>query len=467
MISFFPKVISNKGLLLYAVSLGMVSIAFMNYVMDWYWLLLGVMEVALFFLLSNRLSQDWQNLSTKTFERNLFWVALLLRVIWLIFSYFFYIQQSGQPYEFDAADSFAYHEDAEWLADQPWETTWNYLFLSRTSYSDSGYCLYLTFIYKIFGPNVFVARLLKCLLSAYSAVLLYRLASRTLGEQVGRLSAVFCMLMPNLIIYCGLHLKETEMLFLLIAFLERADYALRAPMVKFWDIAIPLLIAVAIFTFRSPLGAVALFAFVTGVLVGTVGKTRRARRVRLAIWIVLAIVVLAGGTVMSEVEQYWNQRGENQEAKRTFQTLRGNQWARYATAPVMAPIMFVIPFSTMVDTDQENQMLMHGGNYVRNFMGVFVIITLVNALFVKKNWRDFALIGSFVVGYLGVIAMSGFANSERFVLPALPILIISWAYGISVLNAKSFRLVKLWYLIVPVMEIGWAIFKIGSRGLLE
>ena len=169
---------------------------------------------------------------------------------------------------------------------------------------------------------------------------------------------------------------------------------------------------------------------------------------------------------LNEVEQLWTNRGANQEAKRMEQTSRGNQWAKYATGTVMAPMIFIMPLSTMVDTGQGNQMVIHGGNYVRNFMGVFVLITLFVVLFKKKNWRNFALIGSFVVGYLGIISMSGFANAERFLLPGLPCLIIMWAYGISELTPKSFKFVKYWYVIVPVIEIGWAYFKIGSRGLL-
>lgn len=169
---------------------------------------------------------------------------------------------------------------------------------------------------------------------------------------------------------------------------------------------------------------------------------------------------------MNEVEELWVNRSRNQELKRTEQTIRGNQWAKYATGTVMAPMSFVLPFSSMVNTDQRNQLVLHGGNYVRNFMGAFAFIALFSALFVKKNWRDFALIGSFAIGYIGAVSLSGFANSERFLLPGLPCLIIFWAYGISVLNAKSFRFVKIWYWVVPVMEIAWSVFKIGSRGLL-
>ena len=186
----------------------------------------------------------------------------------------------------------------------------------------------------------------------------------------------------------------------------------------------------------------------------------------IAFWVVLALIILAGGAIMNEVEETWMNRESNQELKRWEQTTRGNQWAKYATGTVMAPLVFVLPFSTMVDTDQQNQLVLHGGNYVRNFMGVFALVALVSALFIKKNWRDFSLIGSFVIGYLGVISLSGFANSERFLLPGLPCLIIFWAYGLSILTAKSYRFVKYWYVVVPVMEIGWAVFKIGSRGLL-
>ena len=157
----------------------------------------------------------------------------------------------------------------------------------------------------------------------------------------------------------------------------------------------------------------------------------------------------------------------NKEVKRMDQVSRGNQWAMYATGAVMAPMIFVLPFSTMIDVGQENQMVLHGGNYVRNFMGVFVVITLYVVFFQKKNWRNFALLGSFVAGYLGAVSVSGYANAERFLLPGLPCLIIMWAYGISELTSKTFRWIKYWIAVVPVMEIAWAYFKLGSRGWLS
>ena len=146
---------------------------------------------------------------------------------------------------------------------------------------------------------------------------------------------------------------------------------------------------------------------------------------------------------------------------------KGVKWAKYATGTVMAPMMFVLPFPTMIDVDRQyNQQMINSGNYVRNFMGIFVLIGLFGAIFTQKKWRDFSLIGAFVISYLGVISASGFANSERFLLPGMPFLLIIAAYGVSLLSARNYRWVRFWYAFVPIMVIAWAVFKLGSRDML-
>ena len=466
MVTFFPQKISSAGIALYIASLTVVSIAFINYALGFVWIALGLVGVIGFFAVSSNLTHTWQRSTPKDYTMKVFSVALLLRLVWVVFSYFFYQSQTGQPFEWGAADSLGYHYSAEWLAGEPWTVAWNYLFVNRRVVSDSGFVLWLTVLYKIFGVNIIFPRLLNTIFGAFTCVLLYKLAARSINEQVGRMAGIFSMIMPNFIIYCGLHLKEVLMLFILVAFLERADYVLRASKVKFWNLVLPLVLAGSLFLFRTVLGAVAFFSFITAILFSPTRVVKRGRKMVVVFWVVLAVIVLAGGVIMNEVESLWNERYTNQESKRTEQTMRGNLWAKYASGTVMAPMVFVLPFSTMVDTDQQNQALIHGGNYIRNFMGVFAIIALVDALFVKKNWRELSLIGSFAIAYLGIVSMSGFANSERFLLPGLPCLIVIWAYGISVLNARNYKLVRVWYVIVPVMEIAWAYFKIGSRGWL-
>lgn len=466
MIPYFPKQIANKGVVLYIVSLTIVSVMYMNYAIPWYFMLMGLVEVLLFFLLASKFSKTWLKYQPDKFEKKIFWTALILRVVWVIFSYYFYIEQTGQPFEYGSADAKGYFDEADWLAGEEWHYVMNYLFYSRSGYSDSGYPFYLTSLYKIIGANIIVVRLIKALISAFMCVLIYRLASRNIGEEPGRMAAVFAMFMPNFYVYCGLHLKETEMVFLEVAFLERTDAALRNKKLKFWDVVIPLLLCGSLFLFRTALGAVAAMSFLTALLFSSSKVVTKARKFQIAIWAVLAVIIVGGSAIVTEVEDLLQNRDTNQRMRRMEQTMRGNQWAKYATGTVMAPMVFVLPFTTLVDTGQYNQLVLHGGNFVRNFMGAFVLIGVFAAIFTKKTWRNLSLIGSFTIFYLLVVSMSGFANSERFLLPGLPGLLIMAAYGVSELTSKSFKYVKMWYFFVVLMQIGWAFFKLGSRSII-
>ena len=166
---------------------------------------------------------------------------------------------------------------------------------------------------------------------------------------------------------------------------------------------------------------------------------RGGKRLALIGWGVLTLVLFAGGSIATEVEEMWEGREENVVNKRKQQAILGNQWAQYATGAVMAPMIVVLPFATMVDVDEQyGQQAKSGGNYIRNFMGFFAILAIYEAIR-RKKWRDFVLVGAFVVAYLGVVSFSGFSNSERFLLPggfprrgtaALPapgvIIFVSW-----------------------------------------
>jgi hypothetical protein len=232
------------------------------------------------------------------------------------------------------------------------------------------------------------------------------------------------------------------------------------------NIVVSALLVISLFFFRTVLGAAVIFSFFTSLVFSSTAVMTKSNRMVLIIWAVIAVAVMAGGTIANEVEGYWESRGSNQDLKRSQQVNKGVEWAKYATGTVMAPMIFVLPFPTMVDVDEQyNQQMVNAGNYVRNFMGIFVLIALYSAIFKKKNWRDFSLIGAFVMAYLGIISTSGFANSERFLLPGFPILLMIAAYGITQLNAKNYRFVKIWFLILPVMIMAWAFFKLGSRGL--
>ena len=467
MVPFFPKQVSYRAIITYLISLAIVSVMYFRYAMGIGYILLGITFVSGFFILSNRWTISWSAYPEKRFLRDVFLAAVILRLAWVVASYFYYLNATGQPFEFDAMDSVGYHDSGLWMYVEPWSVAFNAFFgPDSVSVSDSGYALYLTLIYKIFGPVIIIPRILKAFISSFMCILVYKLASRTFDEKTGRMAAIMCALMPNLIIYCGYHLKETEMIFLEMAFLERTDYAIRKKTIRIVDLILPTLLAGSLFLFRTVLGAAAIFSFATAILLSSAPTMKKnMRRLAFAGWGILMMLVLSGGTIMTEAEGYWEAKSDNMAQRRMEQTMRGNRWAQYATGAVMAPMVFVLPFATMVDVDQQYaQQEKSGGNFIRNFMGFFALLGIYESIR-RKQWRDFSLIGSFVIAYLGIVSLSAFSNSERFLLPGLPCLILIWSYGISTLRKSTFKLLKPWGFVVILMEVAWAYFKLGSRGL--
>lgn len=467
MIPFFPRQIAFRAIFVYLIALLFVSLYYFNYAMGTGFLVLGIAWVTGYFLFFSSFSKNWKNIKVKTYIEYLFLTGISLRIIWVVASYYYYQSITGIPFEYSAADSIGYHREAEWLSGESWHFIIDYYFGGGpVGISDSGYPLYLTLLYKLFGSSIILPRVIKALLDTFSCILIYKISSRTFGDQTGRMAGLMAALMPNLIIYCGYHLKETEMLFLEVAFLERLDYLVRSKRITFWNVLLPSLLGVSLFFFRTVMGMAALFAFVTTVFFSSAPTMKKGwRRAALVGWGILGLLVFGGGRIATEVEGLWEDRETNLENKRYQQVSRGNQWAQYATGTVMAPMAFVLPFATMVDVDEQyGQQEKSGGNYIRNFMGFFAFIGIFEAIR-RKKWRDFSMIGSFVIAYLGVISLTGYSNSERFLLPGLPCLIMIWSYGISTLRERTYKLLGPWCIIVVLMEFAWAYFKLGSRGL--
>ena len=248
------------------------------------------------------------------------------------------------------------------------------------------------------------------------------------------MAAIFCLLMPNLIFYTGLHLKETEMVFLTVAFVERTDALLLGKKYNFKTIVLPLVLMVLLFFFRTVLGACAVMAFLTTLFFSDSQRVSWAKRLLVALWVGLVALYFVGGNIMLEVQQTWEARGDNQSTSMAWRAERqgGNAFAKYASASVFAPLIFTIPFPTIVDTPgQENMKMIHGGNYVKNITSFFTIWALFLLFFRQRSWRKHLLPLSMMLFYLAVIALSAFAQSERFHLPALPFALLFAAYGVS------------------------------------
>ncbi len=470
MLNFLPKYFTSKAILLYFFTLIAVSLLFSNSLQIQF-VIIGSIQVVGFFYFSNLLTQKWAEIPQNIFVKYIFYTALIIRLLWAIISYYLYIYWTGIPFEWISGDAYAYHNLAQWFSALLKEglSLKPYFDNFEGTYSDTGYPTYLGVIYYIFGDSILVARLFKALFGAITVFFIYKLATRTFGESTGRMAGIFAMLMPNLIHYTGLHLKEVEMLLMVVLFIDRADELIRGKKFTFNTLWLPLLLSISLFFFRTVLGVAAILALFSALFLSSERSGKISRRIFATVSFSIAIFYFVGSQYFIEIDSVWQQRQTNQAKSMEWRSVRAdgfNKYARYASTAVFAPMIFTIPFPTMITVvNQENQMIMNGSNFVKNIIAFFVLYALYSMI-IEKKWRDYLLIVTFVVSYLAVIAMSSFAHSERFHQPVLPFYMILAAYGVSKITNKQKKYFNIYIFFVFIAIFGWSWFKLSGRGLI-
>ena len=465
MLAYFPKYFSNRAIVCYVVTLAFVSAIFMSHALPFQFMLFGLVPVLLFFLYSNKLTMNWQQLSTRTFTKKVFFIALVIRLVYVIFIYFYFIAMTGLPHAYHPGDELLYEYIGTLLRNEGFEEFSKLLVKYRIGFSDSGYCWLLAIENLLFGTHALPPRLIKCVIDAYSCILLYKLGKRNFGESVGRITAVLYLLLPNAWYYCGVTLKETEMVFLTILFVERADYALHSRSITFQNILLPGLIILAMFAFRTALGAVLVAAFVGALILSSGKQLKLWKKILYSSVFIGWMSMTVGVEIVEETQQMWEGRFSNQSEGYAWRAESGNSFAQYASATVFAPFIFTIPFSSMVATPgQENQMMMNGANFIKNILSGFTIFALLSMLF-NGEWRKHVLPIAVMSGYLLVLVFSNFAHSERFHFPVLPLEIMFIAYGVTLMKNKHKRWFTLWSIGICLANVAWSWIKLSGRGL--
>ena len=459
MLSYF----TSKAIIAYLLILLICSLIFNNNILPLNWIVFGIITVVLFFKYFHNLSVSWSKIPNRLFKLKLFRTSLIINVIWVLVSYLFFQSTNDNPFEFDAGDALSYHKIAlrySTLMYKDFSVIWR-LFIVLP-YSDSGFYFYLSLVYFLSFQSIIIPRLLNAVFAAYCSILIYKLASRNFGEQVGRIAAIFAILLPNLIYYTGLHLKETLMILILISFIERADYLIRSGKVSLVNIGVVVLLGLSLFLFRTVLGVSAFFAFFCAILFSGISKVKISNRMFIGFISVSIISILLSQKILIEVIDHWKDKATNQASTFKDQT---NKFAVLGSFAVFAPIILITPLPTMVNIPtQQNQMMLNGAYFTRNVYAFFVMLALWS-LFKQKKIKQNILIISFIFSYLAIIAASGFALSERFHLPVLPFLLILAAYGISQSTKSTKRYYIIYLLIIYLLIIGWNWFKLAGRGL--
>lgn len=466
MLTYFPKYFSSRAIMGYFVTLALTSGIFFSRVLPIQFILFGAIAVVMFFVFANKMTMSWGLCPERYFPRKLFATALFIRLIYVIVIYFYYISATGSPHAFYAGDEFFYQGAARVWYYHGLEEFKDYL-KNWVDFSDSGYCWWLAILYLPFGPYVLVGRVVKCFIDAFSCVLLYNIGRRNFGDAAGRIGAIFYMVMPNACYYCGVTLKEVEMAFLIILFVERGDLALRSPKLKVQDLILPLAIIAVMLTFRTAAAAVLAAAMVAAIIFTSKKQMQLWKKILYTTIFTIWMLATTGVELLQETRALWEGREQNQAVGYQYRAERsgGNNFAKYASASVFAPLIFTIPFSSMVATPgQENQMMMNGANFVKNVMSGLTILALF-LLLKRGDWRKHVLPIAVMCGYLVVLVFSNFAHSERFHFPAVALELMFAAYGVTQLTNKHKRWFVIWLVVICIANIGWAFIKLKGRGL--
>jgi len=466
MLSYLPKYFTTRAIILYIIILIICALVFPR-PLPFVWVVFGLLAVIPFFYYGASLSLKWMFLPEKTFIKKVFYTALIIRLIYVFFIYFFYMAQTGESFDFVAGDSKWYHGLSIRLK--------NYLFSGNMDtfqavreelgVSDQGFPMYLTLLSIIFGEGVLIPRILNALFSAWMTILIYKIAVRNFDERVGKIAAILSMLLPNFIYYTGVHLKETLMVFLLVAFAERADAMIREKTIRFVTFLWVALLGLSLFYFRTVLGAAAVFSFASAILFTKGRVMERSKRFVGLFWILILGIIIASSAITQDLNKYMEGKETNQDMSLFQKTRRGQSLAQYGSRAVFLPMILVAPFPTLVNTDQPDIMMRNGAMFTRNVYAFFVILALILIL-KRKLVRLYVLILVFLLSYLFILASSAFAISERFHMPVLPFLTIFAAYGITQINQRNQRYFLPYLILIGVAIIGWNWFKLAGRGVL-
>lgn len=453
--------------------------AIFSYVPNWDIALVASVSVALFFYAGYALSRNWHQVSEKRFLKNIFNFGFFIRMVWVVYLYYvFNPNYFGNLYG-DDADTGWYMDFAKdlatWLTGDSYLTLAQVIEINMAVIDDVGYPMLLAIEYALTGgvSDVFVPMIVKSLMGAYCAIMIYRVAKRHFGVGTARIAALFVCLNPNMIYWCGTMMKEAEMVFFCCMAVDKLDQGLssgnKLTLRALWP---GILAGLVLFFMRTALG----LALFLGVLAHIVFASSRvislAKKIIAGILVVVTLFVGVGDRIVQQSKEYLEVIQSNtQQVNMEWRSNRegGNSFAKYAGAAVFAPLILTIPFPTLnvANEAQLTQMQLAGGSYIKNLFSFFVI-TVLFLMLISGDWRRHVFILAYTCGYLVVLVFSGFAQSGRFHMPIWPMLMLFAAYGVQI--AKGNVYIRNGFHQVVLLEVlvclVWNWFKLKGRGMI-
>lgn len=438
-----------------------------------------VISIVLFFYVGKSMSNQFSLLGEKTFLRSVFTVGFVVRILWILYMFFvfnprYYGTRFGSTADVEWYMGFG-QDLAEWISGSSMHSLAEIINFNMSAIDDVAYPMLLGIEYLLTGgvSDVLIPYIVKSALGAWCAIFIYRTTKRHFGEGAARIAAIFVCLNPNIIYWCGTMMKEAEMVFFCCLAVDKFDEALSSNSQLTIKALLPGISSGFVLLFmRTTLGLALFGAVMVHIILADKRIISVGKKVAMGILMVLVLSVVVGEHLMEQSKGYLDiVQSDAQKTNMEWRSTRegGNDFAKYASATVFAPLIFTIPFPTF-NQAYELQLLqvqLSGGYFIKNILSFFVIIVLVQFL-LTGEWRKHVLLIGYTCAYLVVLVFSSFAQSGRFHMPIWPMLMIFAAYGVQL--AKTDKRMRKWFTYALYAEVficlAWNWFKLAGRGMI-
>lgn len=473
-----PNWLIEKSMLFFFISLFACWLAF-GYVPKYDLIFTTVISVVLFFFVGRSMSRDFSLLSEKKFLRSVFTVGFVVRILWILYMFFvfnprYYGSRHGDGADTDWFMGFGMYL-SEWISGDSMYSLAELIEINMSAIDDVAYPMILGIEYLLTGgvSDVLIPYIVKSILGACCAILAYRIAKRHFGEGAARIAAIFVCLNPNIIYWCGTMMKEAEMVFFCCLAIDKFDEALSSNSNLTIKALLPGILSGFVLLFmRTTLGLALFGAVMVHIILADKRIISIGKKIFMGTLMVIVLSVVVGDHLLEQSTRYLGEaQSDYQHTNMEWRSTRvgGNQFAKYATAGVFAPLIFTIPFPTFNQAYEAQllQVQLSGGSFIKNILSFFVIALFVQFLSTGE-WRKHVLLIAYTCAYLVILVFSGFAQSGRFHMPIWPMLMIFAAYGIQLAKTDK-RMIRLFnYVLFAELFVClvWNWFKLAGRGMI-
>lgn len=435
-------------------------------------ILLGGFGVILFFFFALQgYISAWKD--TYDIKTRLFLHSLLYRIIALVILYYLtaLYDPANLPFELAASDAYNYHKSGVIVADAIFEGRNVFDALSHfwKNEADYGFSLWIGTLYIIFGKSVLAVKVFNTLVGSFTVVRIYQITKFAYGEKQARVAGVLTMLMPSLLWFTGIFLKETLLIFLIANIGYYTNQIIKTDRFRIPNTLIILALFGSIFFFRTVLVPLVLGC----VLLQIVFHKTKNKNYRIFAGFITLVLIFGSLFVTYELSMDKHIESAIEASQDQFGTEldkasadRGINYSVALVAPLLVSGAIITPFPSLLNFEERQiGIYAHFQNeIVRNIMYFFVFVGLIR--FIKKRKTGAIFSASFAILYIMILAVSGISFQDRFQVLALPFLIVFMSDGVVAQyhNKEKHWVVYLSFIFMAILA--WNLFKLSNRGLL-